>query len=232
MKLNVPVLSQHDPRWATQRLGTVNGTTIGSHGCLVTCMTMLANYYGHQITPSQMDDWLTVNQGYVQGNLYRNDAFPREFIDCTFQGSLLCTNIPAPLNRINESLDKGYPAVIMLDFDHDPNDGIQTHFVLVVGRDDAGNYIINDPWYGDQVYLIARYGTNQAQIIQQITLFSGTPLSTPPPTPLPPTTPSQPQNNDSVQLSQLKQVINGTWNWIGSDSWYNQLTKLRQIINS
>lgn len=183
MKLNVPILSQRDPQWASQRLGTVDETTIGGYGCLVTCMTMLANYYGHNLTPADMDNWLTDNQGYVQGNLYRNDAFGREFPDCSFDSVTFCTDIPAPLNQIDYYLSQGKPVVVMVDFDHDPTDGIQTHFVLIVGKDIAGNYFINDPWYGDQVYLIARYGENQAQAINQINFFSG-PVTQPTPQPI------------------------------------------------
>lgn len=173
MKLNVPILSQRDPKWASQRLGTVDGTTIGGYGCIITCMTMLANYYGHNLTPADMDNWLTDNQGYVQGNLYRNDAFGREFTDCKFNNVIFCTGVSAPLSLIDDSLRKGFPVVVMVDFDHDPTDGIQTHFFLIIGREDNGDYIINDPWYGDQVYLIARYGINQAQIINQINFFEG-----------------------------------------------------------
>jgi len=192
MKLNVPVLSQRDPQWASQRLGTVDGTTIGGYGCIITCMTMLAQYYGHNLTPADMDNWLIDNQGYVQGNLYRNDAFGREFLDCSFDNVTFCTSVPAPLSQIDNYLAQGKPVVIMVDFDHDPNDGIQTHFVLIVGKDIAGNYFINDPWYGDQVYLIARYGENQAQIINQINFFSG-PAPQPVQDPVQPTPEVQPE---------------------------------------
>lgn len=171
MKLNVPILSQRDPRWASQRLGTVDGTTIGGYGCIITCMTMLANYYGHNLTPANMDDWLTDNQGYVQGNLYRNDAFHREFSDCFFDNIVFCTAVPAPIDQIKAYLSKGMPVVVMVDFDHDLNDGIQTHFVLVIGEEN-GDLIINDPWYGDQIFFKARYG-NDAQGINQINFFSG-----------------------------------------------------------
>lgn len=209
MKLTVPILGQRDPRWASQRLGTVDGTTIGSHGCIVTCMTMLANYYGHPLTPSDMDNWLTDNLGYVQGNLYRNDAFGREFPDCRFDQVIFCTAVPAPLDKIDASLKDGKPVVVMVDFDHDPNDGIQTHFVLIVGREDNENYIINDPWFGDQVYFIARYGSDQAAAINQINFFSG-------PIPGSVSTPSL--------LDRIKAIVYG-----GGFSW-NKIAQIKQIL--
>lgn len=176
MKVNVPLLGQRDYRWKNQRLGTVDGTTIGGYGCLITCMTMLAQYYKKDIWPNQMDDWLTANKDYVQGNIYRYDAFGREFPDCSFDKIVSCTNIPAPLDQIDEYLKLNKPVVVMVDFDHDQNDGIQTHFVLVTGKveggADDGKYIINDPWYGDEVFIDARYG-EASKAINQINFFSG-----------------------------------------------------------
>lgn len=193
MLINVPILGQRDDRWASQRLGTVNGTTIGGYGCIITCMAMLATYYGHPIFPNQEDDWLTDNQGYVQGNLYRNDAFPREFADCSFDKIISCTNTPAPLDEINSYLSLGKPVVVMVDFDHDPNDGIQTHFVLIVGKEN-NMYVCNDPWFGDQTNFDARYG-DAAKSINQINLFSG-----PIPAIIAQPTPTEPTITDQTKI--------------------------------
>lgn len=207
MKINITPLSQRDPRWAGQRLGTVDGTTIGGFGCLVTCMSMLATYYGHTITPDVMDNWLTDNQGYVQGNLYRNDAFGREFSDCSFDTVIFCTNIPAPLSEIDVYLQAKKPVVVMVDFDHDPANGVQTHFVLVTGKTEDGQYIINDPWFGDEVFLDARYG-EPAKAINQVNFFSG-PIPPKPIEPLPNYLKSllQEKNLDINNESLMRQII-------------------------
>lgn len=204
LKLNVPVMGQKDTKWANQQLGTVAGT-IGQYGCLLTCMSMLASYYGHNINPAEMDNWLKNNSGYVQGNLYRNDAFAREFPDCGYKDPIFCTNYTAPLDKINAELKAGRPVVVMVDFDHDPNDGIQTHFVLIVGLNDDGVYIINDPWYGDQVFFTGRYGIDQGLAINQIDLFSG---------PVVDATPQPQIINYKDFLTQIKGVAYGKgWPW-------------------
>lgn len=211
MKIIILPLSQRDNRWKDQRLGTVNGTTIGSHGCLITCMSMLAQYYGHFILPNQMDDWLTVNQGYIQGNLYRNDAFSREFIDCSYEKTIYCTNTPAPLNEIDEYLKIGKPVIAMVDFDHDPKNGVQTHFILIIGKTDDGHYIANDPWDGIEIFIDARYG-DTAVAINQLSFFSG------------PITQGSPCKVLEAQISAVKDIVWGKgWVW-------DRMNKLKKLL--
>ena len=57
----VPIFSQRDPRWARQRLGTVDGTSIGSHGCLITSIAMMDDAFdpNNPWTPARVDDEFT-----------------------------------------------------------------------------------------------------------------------------------------------------------------------------
>ena len=171
MKLNVPILGQRDSRWASQRLGTVDGTTIGGEGCLITCCCMVALYYGKDMTPDKFDNWLTDNGGYVQGNLYNSDALTWYYGDIKHDSTVMCQSTPAPLDRIDESLKNGFPVIIGVNFNQTGND--PTHFVVIVGRMDDGTYIINDPWFQDQVFLTARYGKDQVQSILECIFYSG-----------------------------------------------------------
>lgn len=228
MILNVATLSQRDNRWKDQRLGIVDETNIGGYGCIITCMSMLATYYGHPIFPDAMDNWLTDNQGYIQGNLYRNDAFPREFTDCQFNSVVSCTNTPAPLGSIDDVLKSGRPVVVMVDFDHNYLDGIQTHFVLLVGKLDNGHYLCNDPWFGDQTDFDNRYG-EASKSINQINFFSG-------PIPHEPTPPPATQSDDEKRALQVLKdnIISGSnlegtiRAWSGA---FGDLTKV-QALNS
>jgi uncharacterized protein YvpB len=171
MKLLVPILGQRQLPWSSQRLGTVDGTTIGNEGCLITSCCMIAQYYGKDMTPDKFDNWLTDNNGYVDGNMYNSDALSWYYGDIKHTSTVMCTDIPAPIDRINESLNNGFPVIIGVNFLQTAN--IPTHFVVIVGRMDDGTYIINDPWYQDQVFLTARYGKDQAQNILECIFYQG-----------------------------------------------------------
>lgn len=55
--------SQRDPEWSELRLGT-SDTKIGTHGCTITDVAMLAN-----LTPKEVNDRLNAVNGYANGNL-------------------------------------------------------------------------------------------------------------------------------------------------------------------
>ena len=59
MRTYPQIYSQRDPQWASQKLGTVIGATIGQYGCFITSFAMIARYYGHQITPNALNDIFT-----------------------------------------------------------------------------------------------------------------------------------------------------------------------------
>lgn len=165
MILPIPPLSQRDSRWASLRLGTVSGTTIGSHGCVITSMSMMANYYNHPITPSEINNFLTENRLYYDGNLFVNGSITRLFSDIKFDKVVFCENSPAPVSEIKHYLDRGKPVVIALI-----NQGIR-HYILVVGYE-GDRIFANDPWMGDQIAINDRWG-DPARKILQINFFSG-----------------------------------------------------------
>lgn len=176
MILPIKPLSQRDSRWASQRLGTVNSTTLGSHGCVVTSMAMLATYYNHPITPSELDNILTDRGLYYDGNLFVNDSITKIFPDIKFDKVVWCETTPAPIDEIKRYLDAGKPAVVALI-----NQNIR-HYVLAVGYE-GNQIIVNDPWQGDTVNINNRWGDSALKILQ-INFFSGPvpkkkPLDTP-----------------------------------------------------
>lgn len=56
-------LSQQDNKWKNHRLGTGNNT-IGSHGCAITCLSMMAG-----VTPDYTNNLLRDNKGYYNKDL-------------------------------------------------------------------------------------------------------------------------------------------------------------------
>lgn len=72
--------SQNDPAWKSDKHGTSN-STIGATGCTITDLTMQLVSIGYNENPKTVDDKLTANGGYANGNLILwtaiNNIWPR-----------------------------------------------------------------------------------------------------------------------------------------------------------
>ncbi len=175
------IYSQRDPRWANQRLGTVNGNTIGQAGCYDTCFAMKASFYGHLITPNALDDIFTNQNIYINdagehtqpSDLLADNSLTQVYPDVKFQQTYNFSSGPADLNLLkNLSNDPSTTVTLELDFDHDPNDGIQTHFVELHSFDDT-SLRIYDPWDGLEKEFSQSYGTNPGLTIQKFVVYQG-----------------------------------------------------------
>ncbi len=171
------IYSQRDPQWAGQRLGTANDATIGQYGCYLTSFAMTAGYFGHQITPNALDDIFTNKSLYADGDLISNDDdLSQVFSDIQFVQVYPYLNDPADLNLLKElSANDSVAVILELDFDHDPNDGIETHFVCL-HEYDGNTFKIYDPWYGTDDDFSLHYGNNPAQTIQKFVVYKGNPV--------------------------------------------------------
>jgi GH25 family lysozyme M1 (1,4-beta-N-acetylmuramidase) len=187
--LNVPAFSQRDPRWKDIKLGT-STSTIGGYGCLMTAGSMVARYYGVDTDPARLNQLLIDNGGYVnsQGgstnaNLFvfgvLTDIFPQVKMDWT--NFIDCSDIPAPLDKIDSLLLAGYPVIVQVDYN--PSDAdIDQHWVVIKGKRN-GSYIINDPIDGLERTFESKYGDPQRYIFR-IVVYKGTPATLPEETPL------------------------------------------------
>jgi hypothetical protein len=139
--LAVEPMSQNDPRWKNNRLGT-SSTTIGWNGCLLTCIAMVCNYYSGEGDPAKLNAWLTANNGYTNGNLYNwnSIAFPiSTWVDCY--------SVPAPLSQIDAALARGEPVIVHVDF-YPSTNPIDEHYVLLIGKLADEDYVMIDSWDG------------------------------------------------------------------------------------
>ena len=134
------VYNQRDIRWASHPLGTKS--TIGAHGCLMTCASMVCNFFGHASNPLQLNDWLTNNNGYLDGNLFLWDAIERLYPDMKFDGFI---SNPST-SQIRAAILAGILPIMYVDFD-DSTPLIEMHWVLGIGVMD-GDVLIADPWTG------------------------------------------------------------------------------------
>ena len=153
-----PVYSQRDIRWAAHSLGT--RSTIGANGCLMTNVSMVCNAFGHASNPLQLNDWLTANEGYLDGNLFLWDAIGRLYPDMKFDGFVYNPSI----SQIRAAILAGILPIMYVDFD-DKTPLIEMHWVLGIGVTDD-DVMIADPWTGtigklSEIYPknVIRYGS-------------------------------------------------------------------------
>lgn len=152
------VYSQRDIRWASHPLGTKS--TIGANGCLMTCASMVANYFGHASNPLQLNNWLTDNGGYLDGNLFLWASIERLYPDMHFDGFVYNPTTA----QIRTAISGGTLPMMYVDFD-DTTPLIEMHWVLGIGLTD-NDIIIADPWTGtigllSEMYAkaVIRYGS-------------------------------------------------------------------------
>jgi hypothetical protein len=161
----VPTLSQRAQGWSRQALGSDRVDTIGSSGCALTAVTMVASAYGYSTNPAQLNQWLTAHGGYIE-----NDLLLWRQATAVTQGSIRWQwlHVPGmvsqlrtddqdiedlpPLSLVEAQLDAGRLVVAEVRL----YGGM--HFVVITGH--RGDILyINDPWFGDRTTLQARYGS-------------------------------------------------------------------------
>ena len=135
-----PVYNQRDVRWTAHPLGT--RSTIGANGCLMTCASMACNHFGHASNPLQLNDWLTNNNGYLDGNLFLWAAIERLYPDMKFDGFVYNPTTA----QIQAAIQTGTLPIMFVDF-NDDTPLIEMHWVAGIGVT-ADDVIIADPWTG------------------------------------------------------------------------------------
>lgn len=160
----VPTLGQRWASWSRQTLGTDPVDTIGSSGCAMTAVAMVQTGLGHPTSPDLLNRWLTGHEGYIDNDvlLWRQavgsagGAVRWRWMHVPGIVSQLRTDdqdindLPSP-QTVAAALDSG--ALVVVEVRLFGN----MHFVVLTGHAGA-TFFINDPWYGDQTTLQARYG--------------------------------------------------------------------------
>jgi hypothetical protein len=175
--------SQRDPRWRAIRLGFGDEqTTLGSDGCLITSLAMLAGAYGLFETPATLNEKLIAlgkNAGFF-GALFIWEAMPRVLPGLSARRRVDCRLVPAPLGEIDAELTAGRP--VLIEVDMAPSPQVDTHWVVVTGKQ-GDDYLISDPWPVDPqpgTSLMAGYGFGRRtpdRIITYVVEIDG-PMST------------------------------------------------------
>lgn len=157
MKLKLEKLSQRDPRWINEKLGT-SASTLGAEGCVVTCLAMIENYYGFDTDPARLNQLFKDKTVFVERKLVDFNRIERvnEFVK--FKERIDCEKTPAPLSKVDLELNEGRPVIVKVDLN--PNQEGSDHFIVIIGKTEDGHYLAFDPWYfgEDAIYFDARYG--------------------------------------------------------------------------
>lgn len=148
------MISQNDPLWKLKR---INGTTstIGSYGCLISCICYILQKAGYNVNPDQ----LAVQKELFDGDMWvgwdkLHDLYP----NLSYIWGEKCISTPAPIDKIISEVRDGYYPIIMLDYAPKVT-GLQTHYLVVTDADSNGNLKVGDPIDGADVWLDTRYGT-------------------------------------------------------------------------
>ena len=160
----VPTFSQRSGQWSRESLGSDPVDTIGSSGCALTAVAMVASSYGYATNPGTLNRWLTSHGGYIE-----NDLLLWRQATAITQGSVRWKwlHVPGivpqlktddqdiedlpPQSLVESQLDAGHLVVAEVRL----YGGM--HFVVITGHS-GHTLFINDPWFGDRTTLQARYG--------------------------------------------------------------------------
>ncbi len=135
-------LYQNDPKWKNVKLGNQSQETIGSWGCLVTSMTMVANGFGFDETPETINEKMKSAGGF-QGALVIPAVLPSICPGLVYKGYHPCEDSPAPMAQIDAAISTGKPVIAQVDWS--PKAGLQTHWIVLYAK--AGDdYYMKDPY--------------------------------------------------------------------------------------
>lgn len=152
MKINLPIVySQWDPRWAQEKLGSSNSSTIYDYGCILSCLAMACKYYSKDENPSTLNVKLAgLKPSGYSVDLYIPGSVNRIYKDIqenrTVTPSLLTDQ---QVGEIRAAIDAGFPVLIGLDY-NPKTVAYDSHFVLVVDYNpaDESDFTIADPLGG------------------------------------------------------------------------------------
>jgi hypothetical protein len=162
--------SQKDFHWANNKIPGTN-LLMKDYGCTITCLAMLANYYGKGTTPGELMYKLKYSNGAVIWNSL-TELYP----DIKFIERVYCENVAAPISKIDDYLANGYPVIVMVDAS--ASAGIQQHWVILFEKT-GDDYLMCDPYFELEMKSFkGKYGS-PSRYIYGLALFKGTPPASP-----------------------------------------------------
>ena len=132
--IEIPQFFQGDPRWGEDRLAETPGT-LAAQGCAVSAASMALGFYGMNIDPKRLNQFLSEHYGY-EGKGWLRWESAAEYTPGLVQKAY--EDLPS-YGLIDWNLLHGNPVIVRIR----RADGI-THFVVLVGKR-GFDYLIRDP---------------------------------------------------------------------------------------
>lgn len=151
--LEVPYYKQgKDTIWAEEVLGNKSTLTIRTHGCALTCISMITSHFSESpFTPSDLNLWLQKNDGFRdgwEGKTYLGEVNIYWPAMTDFDKGYVYTRHdwkaqPADLVLIRYYLDKRKPVIAEVLYQGAP------HYIVLTGYDEDG-FLMNDPEFPEE----------------------------------------------------------------------------------
>jgi hypothetical protein len=152
-ELKVPYYSQgKESPWAAEKLGNKSSVTIRTHGCALTCISMVFSYYSKkELTPSVMNKWLQEQKAYEAGwdgkkflgNIVLNWPSLAKYEPGWIYTRMDWKASKADVVLIQYYLSRGIPVIAEVLYKKEP------HYVVLTGYNKDG-FIMNDPEFPDE----------------------------------------------------------------------------------
>ena len=156
LKRKYPYYVQWDRRWAYDALGGTN-VAIGGCGPTVVAMALSGMLKDETITPKQISEIENAN-GYFTSLGTKWSFF--DFIADKY--NLKSIKLLLSKASIDEVIDRGNPVITSV---HPGKFTTVGHIILIVGKDNSGNYIINDPNSYNRTLKVWSYDELKTEII-------------------------------------------------------------------
>lgn len=167
-------------------LGTGVGATIAAFGCAETAVaSVLVNSFNKDTDPIRLNQALIQVTGYVSNGAGAFDildwtAITKIYSEITLAYNNSYPSSPCDMKTIDTQLDKGFPVITGVSFNHNPNDTQASHYVEIYRKNGDGTYQMRDPWFKDDTVFNSRYAVNGMtvpQCILQTVSYNGVPTS-------------------------------------------------------
>ena len=140
IEISVPAFFQEDSRWSNVPLGSdINSETaldtIGSAGCALSSAAMVLSFYGVEVDPKKLNEYLIAHNGY------EGTAWLKWEVAATYPPGVaehMYEDLPS-YGLIDWNLLKGNPVIVRIR-----RATGKTHFVVIVGKQGL-DYLVCDP---------------------------------------------------------------------------------------
>ncbi len=137
--MEMKILSQRNPAWGEVRIGE-STAKIKDYGCLITCLSMLSDWYHYYFDPEWMaENLMFTGSGLIIWKSITASILPMKFVYRYYKRD------DAKIKSILVSQDNA--CILQVN---------SNHWVVLVGYSKVFGYKVADPYYGDVVYLARR----------------------------------------------------------------------------